>query len=193
MFVDQPEMTEQLHTLREAVRSSEGFYMHWVQLWGWIPDIEDMFRQTRAKLSSTTTLSPRERAVIICATVSKFGDSYCSLAWGKELAALCDSPTTAALIATGDATALTPRERALAHWAQRVVANPSTTTRGDVDALRAAGLTQREIVEATALVAFRVAFAMVNDALGAQPDRELAELTPPEVRSAVTFGRPVGD
>jgi hypothetical protein len=31
----------------------------------------------------------------------------------------------------------------------------------------------------------------VNDALGAQPDAELAATAPPAVRDAVTFGRPV--
>jgi hypothetical protein len=36
-----------------------------------------------------------------------------------------------------------------------------------------------------------VAFSTVNDALGAQPDAELAQSLPSEVREAVTYGRPV--
>ena len=53
-----------------------------------------------------------------------------------------------------------------------------------------AGLADREIFEATAYVAFRLAFSTVNDALGAQPDEELVAEAPPEVRAAVTYGRP---
>jgi uncharacterized peroxidase-related enzyme len=193
MFVDEPEMTEALRARTEAVKSAEGFFMRWVRLWGWIPEVEELFRQARMKLDATTTLSPRERAVIVCATVSGVGDSYCSLAWGRRLAKLSEPTIPAELIKTGDANALSPRERALAAWSRRVVANPSGTTRDEVDALRAAGLSQREIVEATTLVAFRVAFAMVNSALGAQPDGPLGELAPVEVRDAVTFGRPIGD
>jgi hypothetical protein len=40
-------------------------------------------------------------------------------------------------------------------------------------------------------VALRLAFSAINDSLGAQPDAQLAQSLPPEVREAVTFGRPV--
>jgi hypothetical protein len=33
----------------------------------------------------------------------------------------------------------------------------------------------------------------VNDSLGAQPDRQLADAVPAPVRDAVTFGRPAAD
>jgi hypothetical protein len=38
-------------------------------------------------------------------------------------------------------------------------------------------------------VAFRLAFSTVDNALGAEPDRQLAESAPPGVREAVDFGR----
>jgi hypothetical protein len=57
-------------------------------------------------------------------------------------------------------------------------------------ALRSAGLDDRTIFEATAFIAFRLAFSTVNDALGANPDWQLVGTAPPEVRSAVTYGRP---
>jgi hypothetical protein len=41
------------------------------------------------------------------------------------------------------------------------------------------------------LVAFRLAFTTVNDALGARPDRALAAEAPREIVESVTFGRPV--
>jgi hypothetical protein len=40
-----------------------------------------------------------------------------------------------------------------------------------------------------ALVAFRLAFSTVNDALGAIPDEALRNAAPVEVRSSVTYGR----
>jgi len=64
---------------------------------------------------------------------------------------------------------------------------------GSVDALRAAGLSDRDIFEVTAFVALRLAFSTVNDALGAQPDPELVAAAPPEVREAVTYGRVPAD
>ncbi len=86
---------------------------------------------------------------------------------------------------------MSARDRALAAWARKVVKNPNGTVPADVDALRQAGLAEREIVEATLFVAFRLAFSTVNDALGAQPDWQLGAAAPPEVAEAVDFGRPV--
>ncbi len=86
---------------------------------------------------------------------------------------------------------LSPREAALSDWARRVAKDPNATTAADVQSLREAGLAEREIFEATAFVAFRLAFSTINDALGAQPDWQLAQAAPAEVRSAVAFGRPV--
>ena len=71
------------------------------------------------------------------------------------------------------------------------VADPNATTRSDVDALRKVGMSDREIFEATLFVAFREAFSTVNDALGVNPDRQLAEQVPAEVRAAVAYGRAV--
>jgi hypothetical protein len=51
-------------------------------------------------------------------------------------------------------------------------------------------LSEREIFEATVFVALRLAFSTVNDALGVRPDWQVADAVPPEVRRAVTFGRP---
>jgi hypothetical protein len=55
--------------------------------------------------------------------------------------------------------------------------------------LRDAGFDDQQIFAITLFVSLRLAFSSVNDALGARPDRELAESVPAPVRDAVTFGR----
>jgi alkylhydroperoxidase family enzyme len=55
--------------------------------------------------------------------------------------------------------------------------------------LRRVGFTDREIFDATAWIAVRLAFSTVNDALGAPPDPQLVERCPPVIREAVTYGR----
>jgi alkylhydroperoxidase family enzyme len=72
-----------------------------------------------------------------------------------------------------------------------VVRDPNATSAADVQALRAAGYDDAQVLAVTAFVTLRLAFSTVNDALGARPDRELVDRLPDEVRSAVTFGRPV--
>ena len=79
----------------------------------------------------------------------------------------------------------------MAAWARKVVKDPNATTPADIQKLRDSGLNDDQIFAITVFAALRLAFSTINDALGAQPDAQLAESLPPEVREAVTFGRPV--
>jgi alkylhydroperoxidase family enzyme len=72
-----------------------------------------------------------------------------------------------------------------------VTGNPNETTAEDIEPLRAAGFSDAQILAITGFVAMRLAFSIVNDALGSRPDRELVESVPPQVKDAVTWGRPV--
>jgi alkylhydroperoxidase family enzyme len=98
-----------------------------------------------------------------------------------------------ALDALRDGLRSTARERALLRWARQLVRDPNGTTADDVESMRKAGLVESEIFEATVFIAFRLAFSTVNDALGAQPDSQLADAAPAEVWRAVTYGRPIGN
>jgi alkylhydroperoxidase family enzyme len=138
----------------------------------------------------SSALTDRDWAVLVTATASECNDSYCSLAWGARLAGLTDDETAARLIARDPAPGLSDRESVLASWAREVVRDPNATTEGQIERLREAGLGDREIFEATAFVAFRLAFSTINDALGAAPDQQLAEAAPRPVRAAVSYGRP---
>ena len=93
----------------------------------------------------------------------------------------------------GDDDWLDPAERALAGWARRVARDPNATEPRDVQPLRDAGYDDAQIFAITVFVALRLAFAIVNEALGARPDAELLATVPASVRHAVTYGRPAPD
>ena len=190
MFLPQPKPTDAVARMYESNQAAQGFVMNLASAWAWRPDVFESFAALRSQLTSSSGLSKRDQAVLVCAMASQLQDSYCSLAWGKTLAAEAGAATAAAVLTDGDDIALTARDRALAAWARKVVADPNGTTPSDIDTLRSAGLDDRAIFEATAFVAFRLAFSTVNDALGANPDWQLVNAAPPEVRSAVTYGRP---
>ena len=65
-----------------------------------------------------------------------------------------------------DPPASTAREVALRGWAEQVVRDPNGASATQVEYLRTAGLSDRDIFEASVHVAFRLAFSAVNDALG---------------------------
>jgi uncharacterized peroxidase-related enzyme len=190
MFLPRPKVTDAVERMYKSSQAAQGFVMNLTSAWAWRPDVFESFAALRTQLISSSGLSKRDQAVLVCAMASQLRDSYCSLAWGKTLAAEAGAAMAAAVLTGGHDTALTARDRALAAWARKVVEDPNGTTGSDIDALRGAGLDDRAIFEATAFAAFRLAFSTVNDALGANPDLQLVDAAPQEVRSAVTYGRP---
>ena len=191
MFLNTPADSEAATRLFQKDLDNRGHVMNLSRAWAWRPDITEAFLALRTQLSSGSKLSQRELAVMVCSAAGTLGDSYCSLAWGKILAAAAGPATAASVLRSERAPDLSAREQALARWARQVVQDPNKTGVQDVEALRAAGLSDQEIFEATVFVAFRMAFSTVNDALGVEPDAQVAEAAPPEVREAVTFGRAV--
>ena len=141
-----------------------------------------------AETTAAGSISLRQRAVLVTAAAAALGDSYCSMAWGKKLAE-ASSPEVAATVIDGGSEGLGDDEKALAGWARLLARDPNSITSDDVERLRDAGFDDGQIFAVTAFVALRLAFATVNDALGAAPDHELNESLSDEVRSAVSFGR----
>jgi alkylhydroperoxidase family enzyme len=171
-------------------RDADGYVSNMTRVWAWRLDFLDGFAELRTSLTEGSALTERDRAVLNAAAASARADAYCSLAWGPRLAALTDDETAAQVLRGEAGPALSQRESELAAWAREVVRAPGETTQADVARLRDAGLTEREIFEATAYVALRLAFSTINGALGAAPDGELAAAAPEPIRAAVTYGRP---
>jgi uncharacterized peroxidase-related enzyme len=189
MFLSEPGTTEAAEYL-EKERAASGYVMNLERAWAWRPDVAEGFAQVRRQLTSKSSLTPREIVLLACTAARALGDSYCSLAWGTRLAGMRGAATVAMVLQGTNPPSSTPREIALQRWAEQVVRDPNGASPKEVASLRAAGLSDREIFEATVHIAFRLAFAAVNDALGALPDRELVTAAPEEVRAAVTYGRP---
>lgn len=191
MFLRTPAASEANSALYARDVAEDGYVANFSRLWAWRPAVFDAFLELRKLLNDEAALSLRERSVLVCATAANLRDAYCALAWGATLAAEASPVAAAAVLQRKDATDLNARERALATWAGLVVRDPNAITAADVEGLRAAGLTDQEVFDVTVFIAFRLAFSTVNDALGALPDRQLAEDAPPAVRAAVGYGRSV--
>jgi uncharacterized peroxidase-related enzyme len=170
-FLTEAPVSEAKDAAFDEDRDADGYVNNWTRLWCWRPDLLSAFRELRASLMGSSALADRDWAVLVTATAAERNDSYCSLAWGTRLATLTDETTAAQVIAGAPAPALSEREAALADWARQVVRDPNATTERDIARLREVGLGDQEIFEATAFVAFRLAFSAINDALGAAPTR----------------------
>jgi len=192
MFLNEPPSSGLLRSQYEDDRAADGYVSNHTRLWGWRPEVWGDFFQTRQTLIAGSSLTPSDLALLNAAAAAARSSSYCALAWGTRLAGQVD-PATAVRVLEGSLAALGDREAELTGWARRVAVDPTSTTQADVDRLRAIGLSDREIFDATIVIAMRVAFTAVNDALGALPDAQLAADAPDAVRAAVSYGRAPDD
>jgi uncharacterized peroxidase-related enzyme len=141
MFLRTPSPNEANSALYSRDVADDGYVANLTRLWAWRPDVFDGFVSLRKLLTEQAALSLRERSILVCATAANLGDSYCALAWGTTLASESNPTAAAAVLQGKEATDLTARERALVAWAGQIVREPNATTVGDVDRLRAVGLT----------------------------------------------------
>ncbi|MDG6103718.1 hypothetical protein Daura_24635 [Dactylosporangium aurantiacum] len=189
-FLAAPEATTDAQRLLDEDLAELGYVMNCTRLWNYQPATVTGLFELMGVANAVDRFDLRQRGILVTAATSAFGDAYCTLAWGRKLAELTDERTAAGVVAGTDER-LSPAERAMAGWARKVARAPNGTTAEDVQQLRDAGFTDPQIFTMTVLVALRLAFSTVNDALGAGPDRGLHDSTPAAVRDAVTFGRPV--
>jgi SAM-dependent methyltransferase/alkylhydroperoxidase family enzyme len=182
-----PEAQRQFDNDLEGV----GYVTNVSRLWAYMPTTLDGLSDLMSQAARAGSLTLEQRAVLVTAAASALGDSYCSLAWGKKLAAESGSDVAVAVI-RGEDERLDPVVRALAQWARAVATDPNGIDAADLQGLRDAGFDEEQIFAITTFVALRLAFSSVNDALGAEPDRQLGSSTPGPVVSAVSFGRPLG-
>ena len=190
-FLAAPNHTPEVQSLFDADVDAVGYVTNLSRLWAYMPTALEGLSDLMAQATQAGSLSLRQRAVLVTATASTLGDSYCSLAWGKRLAAET-GPEVAGAVLRGADEGLGSSERALAQWARSVTTDPNATESKDVQRLRDAGFDEAQIFAITAFVALRLAFSTINDALGVRPDSQLGASTPAPVLSAVTFGRPLG-
>ena len=188
-FLQEPPVSPRVQALYDEDLADGGYIWNLSWLWAHQPETLKRLFELMSQAFTPSGLTFRQRGILVTAAASALGDSYCSLAWGGKLGTASDAAVAAGVL-NGSDTGLTDREKAMAAWARKVATDPNATTPADIQALRDAGLDDGQIFAITSFVALRLAFSTINDALGTQPDAQLALSVPPQVREAVTYGRP---
>lgn len=188
-FLEEPAVSPDVASYYASDVADRGYVMNLSRVWAHAPAAHDALFALLGDMSSLAGLTFRQRGILVAATASTIGDSYCALAWGGRLAAEAGDDVAGAVL-RGDDSDLDPADAALATWARLVATNPNAATAADVEPLRRAGFDDRQIFGLTVFAALRRAFSTVNDALGPLPDHQLRAEAPPAVDAAVTYGRP---
>lgn len=121
------------------------------------------------------------------AAARRLRSSYCALQHGKVLAQEFLSFEDVPGLPDG----LDDADRAVMELAEKVVDDATSVTQADIDRLRGFGLSDVEIVDVVLAAAARCFFSKTLDALGCDPDSAFNDLIEPELREALTVGRPI--
>ena len=189
-FLAEPTLSAQAQELYDEDLAESGYVWNLSRLWAHQPDTMKQLFGLMSQAFARSGLSFRQRGILVVSAAAALGDSYCTLAWSEKLGKAEDHALVAAVL-DGSGTGLTDQEKALAAWARKVARDPNATTPADIESLRDSGLDDGQIFAITSFVALRLAFSTINDSLGAQPDAQLAQSLPQQVRETVTYGRPV--
>ena len=175
----------------EQLRARFGYVPNWARVFSLRPGVRDAWTALLKSIQSNLSVRAYELATLAAARALR--NSYCSLAHGSVLADQVFDPATVTAIATGSsAPALTPQERAMMAFAEKVALSADRITAADVEELRSHGYRDEEIFDLAAAAAARCFFSKLVDAMGAQPDSAFHDLDP-AMREALTVGRPVAD
>ncbi len=168
--------------------------------WGFLPNYAAAFSTrpdvARAWNTLNTTvrggMDRRRFELVTIAAARARGSTYCTVAHAAFLRDVCGDGTAVESIAEHpDGAALSAVDRAVYTFAVKVATDASSVEQADVDALRAAGLSDADVADVVFAVAARCFFTAVLDGLGAQLDVETARTFAPAVLESMVVGRPV--
>lgn len=186
----------------DAVGPLADWYRSQRKAWGFLPDYAPCFSSRPDVAEAWTTLNltirggmdRRRFEIATIAAARELRSTYCTVAHASFLRDVCSDPDTVAALADApDGSTLAEQDAAVVRFATKVARDASSIEQPDVDALRAAGLSDADVADVVFAVAARAFFTTVLDALGARLDRATADTFDPGVLRALVVGRPVGD
>lgn len=178
--------------LYEAAEASSGYIPNYLQLFSHRPEVYQAWQALGSAIRKN--MSMRRYELVTLAAARQLNGTYCMLAHGDVLLnnKVVDEDQLTAIATDYHNAQLTPEEVAIMAFAEKVIANSSSTTQADVDHLKSFGLTDAEILDITLAATVRSFFSKTLDALNARPDVKYLGLKL-DVRNALTVGRPIDD
>ena len=180
-----------LARLYEQERADDGYVWNTTQAFSHRPEVLAGWNEFLKTIRANMELRRYELTTL--AAARRLRSSYCMLAHGSVLLDNeLPEPDELRAVATDHRTAgLDAAEVAVMDLAEKVAGDATSITRDDIDALRAVGLSDPEILDVVLAAAARCFMSKTIDALGAQPDHAYEDRLDPPLREALTVGRPI--
>jgi uncharacterized peroxidase-related enzyme len=153
------------------------------------PDLLPLFDEFFDGVRSGFSLGAREWCLITFIAAKHLRSTYCSQVYSQRLIALLGSKDAVLAIQRDfRAAGLPDKDVAMLAYAEKVTTDAHRVTQSDIDQLRSAGFTDRQISDIALCASFRCFLSKFVDAVGAVPEGALAD-SDAEFRSAMTVGR----
>lgn len=174
-----------------AARDAMGYVPNYAAAFSARPDVYAAWMQLNGAIKSNMDLRRYELATV--AAARRLRSSYCALAHGTVLSDRFLGPDKLReVVIDHHGAGLDEVDVAVMDLADKVAADASSVTLADIDALRALGLSDAEILDVVLAAAARCFFSKTLDGLGVQPDARFSELDP-ELRETLTVGRAIAE
>lgn len=191
--VPESDAPEDVARMYATDREAFGHLPNFARAFSHRPEVYAAWRQLNGAIKGNMDLRRYELATV--AAARRLRSSYCMLAHGSVLARedILGPEATCAVAADPRAPAggLDEVDVAVMELADKVAADAGSVTQADVDRLRTLGLSDADVFDVIAAAAARCFFSTALDGLGAQADARYAETLTPELRDALTVGRPI--
>jgi uncharacterized peroxidase-related enzyme len=190
--VPKDEAPPALAELYELDRAKFGYVPNLTRAFSLRPGVYAAWRELIGAIQAGMELRRYELATV--AAAGRLRSSYCMLAHGSVLTSRFFEPDAVrAIVADHRSAGLDEVDVAVMDLAEKVADDATSVTQADIDRLRGLGLTDPEILDVILAAAARSFFSKVLDGVGALPDREYSDKLAPELREALTVGRPISD
>jgi uncharacterized peroxidase-related enzyme len=166
-----------------------GFLPNFTRAYSHRPDVYAAWRSLNGSIKAN--MDERRYEIATLAAARRLRSSYCSLAHGRVLARLIPASVVQDIAIGRPSDELDAVDMAVIDLADKVAADATTVTQGDIERLRGLGLTDAEILDVVLAAAARCYFSKVLDAVGCDPDAAFNDLIEPGLREALTVGRPI--
>jgi uncharacterized peroxidase-related enzyme len=174
-----------------AQKAQMGFVMEANRCWTTRPDLLPAYVDFLEKVRGGFSLGQREWRLITLVAARETRSTYCSLVYGRQLVEdLGSKEAVRAFQGDYRNVGLPEKDVEMLAYAEKVAKDAASIGPADIERLRKAGFSDRQIGDIALCAAFRCFVARYFDATGATP--EAAFIDPdPAFRAAMTVGKRV--
>jgi uncharacterized peroxidase-related enzyme len=187
--IEEDEATGRVAEIYEKQKAQLGFVMEAAKCFTARPDLLPIYTDFSDRIRAGFSLGVREWRLITLIAAKQIPSTYCSHVYGKQL--IDDLGSKEAVLAVQSdfrKAGLPDKDVAMLSYAEKVAQDASGISQADIDALRAAGFSDRQISDIALCAAFRCFVSRFFDAVGAGTEPAFID-GDESFRSAMTVGR----